>query len=145
MNLFYQVALGTVLLGASCILHILALFACLPLLKSTAQHSWITKKKFKEILLVGMMIAAILASHGFQIWLWAAVWLALGAFVEMQEALYFSAVTYTTLGYGDIVLGPSIRLFSTFSAVSGLLSFGVSIVLLVGLVSRLLPDDITGD
>lgn len=88
------------------------------------------------------MVTSILVSHGLQIWLWAAVWLGFGAFAEVQEALYFSSVTYTTLGYGDIALGSEIRLFTTFSAVCGLLSFGVSTAFLVGLVSRILPDDI---
>lgn len=140
MSLFAQITFGTFLLGASAIIHVLVLFAVLPLLRRIAKLPIFKRDLPRIVGLVSMMLAAILASHGLQIWLWAAIWLGFGAFSELPTALYFSAVTYTTLGYGDIVLDPGIRLFATFSAVCGLLGFGISTAFLVGLVSRLLPD-----
>jgi hypothetical protein len=142
MSLLTQISIGTILLGFSAVLHVLLVFASLPLLKQIGAWPIARSGLPKVVLLVGAMVTVLLVSHGLQIWLWATVWLGLGAFAELQEALYFSAVTYTTLGYGDIVLGPEIRLFSTFSAVCGLLSFGVSTAFLVGLVSRIMPKDV---
>ena len=48
--------------------------------------------------------------------------------------MYFSAVTVTTLGYGDIVLGGQWRLLSTFEAMSGLLLFAVSAAYLMAVL-----------
>ena len=39
----------------------------------------------------------------------------------LQSALYFSAVTYTTTGYGDLVLPPEWRLLGGIEALTGIL------------------------
>lgn len=48
-------------------------------------------------------------------------------------------MTYTTLGYGDITLDPGVRVFGSFSAITGLLTFGFSTAFLIGLIVRLIP------
>ena len=45
--------------------------------------------------------------HMLEISAWAAFYAWMGAMEDLQSALYFSAVTYTTTGYGDLVLPPS--------------------------------------
>ena len=57
---------------------------------------------------------------------------------DWNSAVYFSLVSYTSLGYGDVVLGPGARIFGAFSSVTGLLSFGLSTAFLVALMTRLL-------
>jgi hypothetical protein len=59
-----------------------------------------------------------------QCWLWAALLLQLGALGSLEEALYFATVTFTTLGYGDIVLGQDWRLLGAFAAVNGTIIIG---------------------
>jgi voltage-gated potassium channel Kch len=44
----------------------------------------------------------------------------------MERALYFSTVTFTTLGYGDITLQERWQLLSSFEAANGIILFGVS-------------------
>src|ERR1700727_996357 len=56
-------------------------------------------------------------SHLLQIALWAVVFLGLGQMANFEEAFYFSAVNYTTLGYGDIVLTGSWRLLGPLEAI----------------------------
>ena len=77
---------------------------------------------------------AILALHTVEAWFWAILYLAIGEFTTMEGALYFSAVTVTTLGYGDIVLSGQWRLLSTFEAMSGLLLFAVSAAYLMAIL-----------
>ena len=55
-------------------------------------------------------------------------------------ALYFSLVTFTTLGYGDIVLGEGLRIFGAFASVTGLLAFGLSTAFLVALMTRMFEE-----
>lgn len=59
-----------------------------------------------------------------QCWLWGGLLLALGAFGALETALYFATVTFTTLGYGDVVLGPDWRLLGAFAATNGTLIIG---------------------
>ena len=56
---------------------------------------------------------------------------------DYESALYFSSVTYTTLGYGDIVLTDGWRLLCGLQAMNGTLLFGWSTALLFLLVQRL--------
>jgi hypothetical protein len=59
-----------------------------------------------------------------QCWAWAGLLLRLGALESFEEALYFATVTFTTLGYGDIVLGPDWRLLGAFAATNGTIIIG---------------------
>ena len=82
-------------------------------------------------------VFGIIAIHTVEIWLWANIYLYLGEFSELKTALYFSAVTSTTLGYGDITLSKNWQLLGTFEAMGGLILFGVSTAFLLALFNRL--------
>jgi hypothetical protein len=45
---------------------------------------------------------------------------------DLSSALYFSAVTYTTTGYGDVVLPEGWRLVGGVEALTGILMCGLS-------------------
>ena len=61
----------------------------------------------------------------------------LGVLQNLETALYFSMVTYTTLGYGDITLDEQWRLLSAFQAVNGLVIAGWSTALLFALIQKI--------
>ena len=79
--------------------------------------------------------------HTLEAWCWAVVYRALGEFRTLESALYFSVVTATTLGYGDLVLSERWRLLSTFEAMGGLMLFAVSAAYLVAVMKRFLDPD----
>jgi hypothetical protein len=60
---------------------------------------------------------------------WACLYMGLGALKSWEKAVYFSTVTFTTLGFGDITLEEEWRLLSSFEAANGLLMFGWSTAL----------------
>lgn len=72
-----------------------------------------------------------------EVMVWAVVYKWLGAFSEGEPAIYFSMVTYTTLGYGDIVLGENLRLLSSFQAAIGIIMFGWTTAVVLAVVQRL--------
>ena len=76
-----------------------------------------------------------------EIWLWAGMYQLLGALSDLEGALYFSAVTFTTLGYGDVVLQSSWRLLASFQAVNGIIMFGWTTAVIVALVQRILVQE----
>ena len=77
-----------------------------------------------------------MAVHSIQVWIWATVFLAVGAFEALEPALYFSLVSFSTVGFGDITLGPDWRLLSALTAANGFMSFGWSTAYMVELVRR---------
>jgi voltage-gated potassium channel Kch len=72
--------------------------------------------------------------------LWAAFYYASGALPSFEEALYFSTVTFTTVGYGDIVLDREWRQLATFEAVNGWIIFGWATALIMTVVQRVYFD-----
>lgn len=87
-----------------------------------------------------MLVAAtlwLLASHSVGVWLWALMFVLLGAIQGLEPAVYFSLVTFTTLGFGDLTLNQEWRILSAMCAANGLLLFGFSTAFLVELMRRL--------
>lgn len=78
--------------------------------------------------------------HTIEIVLWALTYLAMVPAAELasiEEAVYFSFVTFTTLGYGDITLSEGWRLLSGFEALNGILLVGWSTATLFVVVQRI--------
>jgi hypothetical protein len=69
--------------------------------------------------------------------LWAAAYLALNAIQGLEKALYFSMVTFTTLGYGEIVLDERWRLLASFEAANGIIMFGWTTAIVMAAVHRI--------
>jgi hypothetical protein len=84
-----------------------------------------------------MLIMILWMGHLAQMTVWAAVFLTVGEFETFAPAFYHSAVNYTTLGYGDIVMSPRWRLLGPQEAACGSLAFGWSTAVLVTIVIRL--------
>lgn len=83
--------------------------------------------------LVAMWVAA---PHLLQMTVWAAGYVWNGALPDMASALYFSAVTYTTTGYGDIVLQQPWRIDGGIEALRGILMCGWSTGFFFAMVNR---------
>jgi hypothetical protein len=79
----------------------------------------------------------IVLLHLLEMTAWAFFYVWQGAILDVQEALYFSAVTYTTTGYGDIVLPPEWRLVGAVEALTGILMCGWSTGFFFAAVSRM--------
>ncbi len=79
-----------------------------------------------------MIFASILES---MVWAWA--YILLNLLSGLKEALYFSVVTYTSLGYGDITLNESHRLLASIEAANGIIIFGWSTAIVMAVVQRI--------
>ena len=78
----------------------------------------------------------IVLLHLAEICVWAGYYSWRDAIPDPQSALYFSAVTYTTTGYGDIVLPEEWRLLGAIEALTGILMCGWSTGFYFALVGR---------
>jgi len=87
-------------------------------------------------MLVVRLTMALIVLQGLQVLLWACCyrWL---CFPSWESALYFSASSYATVGYGDIILPSKWRMLGPIESIIGVLICGVSVSLLVAIVTRL--------
>lgn len=87
------------------------------------------------VVLIGVF--GVFALHTIEIWLYAALYRALGETASFEQALYFSTVTFASIGYGDIVLSPSWRLLSAIEGANGVILFAWSTAFLLTITARL--------
>ena len=91
-------------------------------------------------MLVALLGTVIFLSslHVIQIVLWAVTYLEFVPDVlpTFEKAFYFSIVTFTTLGYGDITLHEGIRVLSGIESLSGILVVGWTTAVMYSVVQR---------
>ncbi len=136
-----QIASGSVLLLLCSVIHLGILIGTAGTMRRIGSRFPKTHLRHHWGFVTAIAFAAVVVAHTIQVWLWAAAFIVLDALTEFSDALYFALVTYTTVGYGDVIVGEGFRLFAAMAAVTGLLNFGLSTAFLVGLMSRLLPVD----
>ena len=141
MTLFAQITLGSLLLTLCALLHVFFVVGSLPFLTTLARVMRHYRTVVRNAVLLSFGVVAVVAAHTVQIWAWAFVLYGVAAFSDFPESFYFAIATYTTLGYGDLILGPGLRVFASFASITGLLTFGISTGLLVSLVMRLMPQE----
>jgi hypothetical protein len=92
-----------------------------------------------RVLVISALVAGMFLVSLLEALLWAYAYLRVGAIADFETAFYFSLVTFTTLGYGDITLGADWRMLAAFEAANGIIMFGWTTALVVAYVQRLLP------
>ena len=90
-----------------------------------------------DLAIVVLAISFAFVAHLIEIALWAALFVMCGEFQEFGFAYYHSAVNYTTLGYGDVIMSPSWKLLGPLEAADGALMFGLSTAMIFAVIVRL--------
>lgn len=93
-------------------------------------------RRFANTAAIVLGVLFVMSVHTLQVWIWAMTFYTVGAFAEFEPSLYFSLVSFSTVGFGDITLSHDWRLLSGLTAASGFLSFGWSTAYMVELVRR---------
>ena len=83
------------------------------------------------------VVFGLLLLHLLQITVWAGFYHLSGCFQDFNTSSYFSATSYSTLGYGDVLLPATWRVFGPIEAVTGVLMFGWSTGVLFAIVNHL--------
>ena len=79
-----------------------------------------------DVAMFARVVSYASLAHLVEIGLWALVFMICGEFRDFGTAFYHSAVNYTPLGYGDLIMSPAWRLLGPLETANGTLLFGVS-------------------
>jgi hypothetical protein len=93
---------------------------------------------WRHVVIVMAVTLIAAAGHLAQMVLWAAAFLGCGEFSDFGTAFYHSAVNYTSLGYGDIIMSERWRLLGPLEAMTGMLLFGLSAATVFAVMIRLI-------
>ncbi len=130
-------AVGAIAVVCTIFIHALALSATVNFVRHERRLGRAGANSWSDITLVALAMSFLLVAHLIEIALWAVLFVICGEFSELGTAYYHSAVNYTTLGYGDLIMTPSWRLLGPLEAANGMLMFGVSTAALFALIQRL--------
>lgn len=141
-NLLLQFAVSSIMVVFCVVIHGLGLFGL-----NRAVHTEAAIERLKHIdplsprgtAFTLAIVIAMLALHGIEIWLFALVYIVLGAIPQLEPALYFSTISYSTVGYNDLHMAPDWRLLGAFESVLGIFLLGWSTAFFFRMIGRIDP------
>jgi len=117
------VLIAAAILFATIIIHGLVVI-CLYRLCSRPIRNASNLSSMARLCLSYVFVLGFVAAHFVEIIIWAMAYWVFSALESMEEAIYFSAITFATIGYGDVTLAGQWRIASAFEGVNGILLFG---------------------
>jgi len=131
-----QIAIGSILMIVTTFVHAACTLAALAALRMTHAGRWGLRSRWTRVSLVAALVLMMFFAALIEVYIWAATYLMVGALSALEPALYFSTVTFATLGYGDITLNEDWRLLASFEAANGIIMFGWTTALIFAFVHR---------
>ena len=128
------VASGMVMLTFT--IHFVGLVVLSAILRERRVHPVNLTSVFGQGVSILFVVISLFGLHSVQIWTYAFAYLGLGQFSGLEEALYFSTSAFTTVGFGDVVLGDDWRMLGAAEAANGFLLIGWSTAFLVAVTAR---------
>lgn len=139
-TLLTQFVLATAMLTACVVIHGFGLASLSRMLRgetTVERLNRINALSPRGALFTLAIVLAILALHGIEIWAFALLYLAIGAIPTLEGALYFSTISYSTVGYSDIYILREWRLIGAFESVMGLVLLGWSTAFFFRMLGRI--------
>jgi hypothetical protein len=132
-----QIAIGLVLILITTAVHGLCTGAVVGVLRSTHASAWGNRSAATRVTLISLVVLMMFVAALLESGIWAAVYMKVGSISDLETALYFSTVTFTTLGYGDVTLDTSWRLLASLQAANGTIMFGWTTALVMAIIRRM--------
>jgi hypothetical protein len=139
MMLFY-LAISTLMVLATVVIHGVGLSLLARIVRAEAQEErlhHVPKLSRRGLFFTLALVLGLFVLHGIEIWLYAFLFLAVGAISTLETAVYFSTISYAGIGFDDSYIQPAWRLVAGIEGINGLLLLGWSTAFFVTLVTRL--------
>jgi hypothetical protein len=130
-----QLIIASLMVLVTVLVHLTGLAILVRILRSN--HKLTRPYRIAPLVLLLGASLGIFAIHTIEIWLYATMYLIVGASQDFEQALYFSTVTYATIGYGDLVLAKEWRILGAIEGTTGIVMLGWSTAFLVSLLAQL--------
>ena len=126
-----QIVLGSAVLCVCVVVHVAVLgmgiqaVAWLGTMERPGSGAW------RWTTLILLASGVVLIGHTLQVWFWAFLFRSLDALEEWSDAVYFSLVNFTTLGYGDVILSAEHAILGPMEAWNGILMLALAASFLI--------------
>ena len=134
--LFAPLMVGALATVGSIIIHGATGRSMIVVVTRLLRREWRRPSFIRDASTIAGAAMMLLSAHLVEIVLWAAVLMICGEFHHFGPACYHSAMNYTTLGYGDIVMSPRWRFMGPLEGLNGMLLIGLSTAVLFTVVQQ---------
>jgi hypothetical protein len=134
-----NLGLGSLLVAITVVIHTVGLIILSRSMSRMIQSLRLHRHDFAKTCAMVATVLGVFVLHTVEVWVWAAAYFWVGAFQTFADALYFSTVTFSTVGYGDVTLDHAWRLFGSLEGINGFILIGWSTAYLVGAATRYGP------
>jgi hypothetical protein len=132
--------LPNILLGTLMMIVTTAIHSVFTIFSLRILNRWLHRRhnvhSYNAIALIAGTILMFFAAALIEVGVWGGAYLAIGAIESVETSVYYSMVTFTTLGYGDVVLSDRWRLLSSLEAANGIIMFGWTTAVVMAVVQR---------
>lgn len=136
--MFLQLVVALCLMASNVVIHAYGVMTALRWLRRHGITSW-RPSRWASLFVV--LAGWIVLLHVAEITAWAVAYTVIRAMPDLPSGLYFSAVTYTTTGYGDLVLPEPWRLVGAVESLTGILLCGWSTGFFFAVLSKVLASE----
>ena len=144
MMAFEVIGTGLLLLFITTVIHAVFMMAVNQMLEWRVARFGPTRGQLDKALLISILTVWMFLAIIIEAWIWALFYLydpLITVLADLETALYFSMVTFTTLGYGDVVLTGKCRSLATIQAANGVIIFGWTTALIFYFIQKIYKHD----
>jgi carbon starvation protein CstA len=134
-----NLAVGTIAISLTVLFHTIGLMALARFMGRLIRWFRLHQHDLGKTVAMVTTVLGLFLLHMVEIWAWAGLFLGIGAVADFGDALYFSTVTFSTVGYGDVSVAPAWRLLASLEAINGFILIGWSTAFLVAASTRYGP------
>lgn len=135
-DLLHNLTVAIILVGINVFIQVTVTLLLVSLFVRMLSLDGSPHRYFRRAFVLTGLILIVISNHLVQMHIWGSAFYFLSYFSEFWRSQYFAAQTYTTLGYGNILLPPEHNMLAGWLALTGLLMIGWSTALFAYLIAR---------
>jgi voltage-gated potassium channel len=132
-----EIALAGLIVSVCLLLHVAGLLLMAEWLLQRREYLERKGARIRYGILMILLFSGIMLLHTVETSIWAVFYYTRALFEDFETSLYFSLTSYTTIGYGDVLLPQRWRLLGAIEGISGVLLCGISTAFIFAVMSAM--------
>ena len=136
-GIMFQLLVAIAMVTTTILIHLSGLWVLLALMQVHRRQASRLREFARQSGIILLAAFGLFALHSVEIWAYALLYELIGALPDFEQALYFSTVSYSTIGYGDLTLPKAWRILGAIEGANGIILLGWSTAFFVSVIARL--------
>lgn len=137
LQLALNLGVATSMVALTTLIHFFGLLRLTSLMGGVHSRLRPHEAAWRQAGMILLVVFGIFALHTMQVWCYAVLYRTLGEFGTFEQALYYSTVCFSTVGFGDVTPGVKWRLLGAIESVNGLVLIAWSTAFFMSVTTRL--------